>query len=323
MSADRQVDTFIYFHRLSPRTVLTISESGQNGIQNLIEALTCVFRQESRHKISMLPKQGVLPPVSPICFSIRQMLRAIQFDDDAGFAQGGKSSAGDARCRYVLQLSVAGPQGTLFPLMREEMDMRHPETGQEDCELQSFARLSQRLKKEFPKLPLCLVAGALYCCQAVVAACQLYDWKYVLTLKEGRQPATWEETIRLLPLHPANRPRCRLGQDGQEGPRDSRWVGNVLLGEHQTRVILRGEITSEPSATLYANFTNFSNLTPQRVAVVVNRAGRERRLIEDAFHTQKNHGIGLEHVFAPVPPPPEITTARTIQRLDKNRQKHG
>jgi hypothetical protein len=33
------------------------------------------------------------------------------------------------------------------------------------------------------------------------------------------------------------------------------------------------------------------------VAVVVNRGGRERRLIEDTFHTQKNNGIGLEHVL--------------------------
>jgi hypothetical protein len=119
-----------------------------------------------------------------------------------GFAEGGKASTGQARYRYVLQLSVVGPEGTLFPLMHEEMDMHNPETDKEDCELKSFARLSQRLKKEFPKLPLCLVADALYCCHAVVAACQLYDWKYVLTLKEGRQPTTWDETIRLLPLQP-------------------------------------------------------------------------------------------------------------------------
>jgi hypothetical protein len=31
--------------------------------------------------------------------------------------------------------------------------------------------------------------------------------------------------------------------------------------------------------------------------VVVNDGGRERHRIEDTFNTQKNHGIGLEHVF--------------------------
>lgn len=213
------------------------------------------------------------------------------------FAEGGKSSTGGARFRYVLQLSVVGPQGTLFPLMHEEMDVRNPQTDKEDCELKSFARLSQRLKKEFPKLPICLVADSLYCCQAVVVACQLFDWKYILTLKEGRQPTTWDETIRLLPLNRSNRLRLLLGQDGKAAQQDFRWVENVMLGQHLTNVILQGEITNAPSATLYAYITNFSKLTPQRVAVVVNSGGRERHLIEDTFNTQKNNGIGLEHVF--------------------------
>jgi len=69
-----------------------------------------------------------------------------------------------------------------------------------------------------------------------------------------------------------------------------------MLGEHQTQVILLGEITTE-AATLYAYITNFEKLTPQRVAAVAMQAGRERHLIEDAFNTQKNNGIGLEHVF--------------------------
>lgn len=214
-----------------------------------------------------------------------------------GFSQDGKSCSSGARYRYVLQISVVGPEGTLFPLMHEEMDVHNPQTNKEDCELKSFARLSRRLRKEFPKLPICLVADALYCCQAIVAACQEFGWKYVLTLKEGRQPTTWDETIRLLPLNRTNRLRCRLGQGGQEGLQDFRWVENVMLGEHQTNVILQGEITTQPSATLYAYITNFPNLTPQRVALVVNSAGRERHLIEDTFNTQKNNGIGLEHVF--------------------------
>jgi hypothetical protein len=213
-----------------------------------------------------------------------------------GFGAGGKASPGGARYRYVLQLSVIGPEGTLFPLLHEEMDLHHPQTQKEDCELQSFHRLSQRLKRLFPRLPICLVADALYACQAVVALGQRLGWKYILTLKEGRQPTTGDETLRLLPLQRTNRARVRLGRDGQAGLQDLRWVENVMLSEHQTNVILAGEITPE-AATLYAYMTNFAHLTPERVTVVVNGGGRERHLIEDTFNTQKNHGIGLEHVF--------------------------
>jgi hypothetical protein len=213
-----------------------------------------------------------------------------------GFPQGGKSSTNDARYRYTLQLSVIGPENTLFPLMHEEMDVHNPETEKEDCELQSFLRLSERLKKEFPKLSIALVADTLYCCQPVVVRCQQFDWKYILTLKEGRQPTTWEETLKLLPFNRTNRLRRFLGPDGKAGQQDYRWVEDVLLGQHQTNVILQGEITAE-AATLYAYITNFPNLSPERVATVVNSGGRERHLIEDTFNTQKNNGIGLEHVF--------------------------
>jgi hypothetical protein len=78
------------------------------------------------------------------------------------------------------------------------------------------------------------------------------------------------------------------------GLQDFRWFENVMLGEHQTNVILSGEITAE-AATLNAYITNFSNLSPEPVATLVNRVGRERHLIEDTFNTQKNNGIGLEH----------------------------
>ncbi len=45
-------------------TVLTMSESGQNGIQDLLKALARIFRQESQHKISILLEKGVFPAVS-------------------------------------------------------------------------------------------------------------------------------------------------------------------------------------------------------------------------------------------------------------------
>jgi len=56
---------------------------------------------------------------------------------------------------------------------------------------------------------------------------------------------------KLLPFNRTNRLRHRLGQGGKAGLQDFRWVENVMLGEHQTNVILSGEITAE-AATLYA-----------------------------------------------------------------------
>jgi len=212
-----------------------------------------------------------------------------------GFGQEGKSGSGQARYRYVLQALILGPQDIALPFMHESVDMHDPEADKEDCELKAFLRLSQRVKEQFPRLPLCWVGDALYACQSVLERCRDYGWKYILTLKEGRQPTTWSEVIHLLPLGRANRLRVRLGTDGQEGLADHRWVEEVMLGALQTNVLLLGEITPQ-AATLYGFITNFSNLSPQRVATLT-QTGRKRHRIEDTFNIEKNHGIGLEHVF--------------------------
>lgn len=83
-----------------------------------------------------------------------------------GFTEGGKSSTNGAQYRYVIQLSVVGPQGTLFPLMHEEMDVRDPHTEKEDCELKAFGaseptvenRVSQTADLPGGRFPLLLPA---------------------------------------------------------------------------------------------------------------------------------------------------------------------
>jgi hypothetical protein len=173
--------------------------------------------------------------------------------------------------------------------------MHNPQTQKEDCELKAFMRLSRRIKKIFPRLPICWVADALYACESVIRVCQDYNWKYILTLKEGRQPTTWDELLRLLPRNRSNVVSATSGHVQSPTRTDYRWVESIMLGNLQTNIILAGEITPE-AATLYGFISNFSNLTPER-AVTVAGTGRQRHHIEDKFNAEKNHGIGLEHVF--------------------------
>src|SRR5208282_3565580 len=89
-----------------------------------------------------------------------------------GFRQDGKTASGGARYRYVLQVMILGPQGQAFPFMHESMDLYDPLLDKEDCELKAFLRISQRIEREFPRLPIGWVGDALYACQAVVHRCQ-------------------------------------------------------------------------------------------------------------------------------------------------------
>ena len=207
----------------------------------------------------------------------------------------GKSSGGSARYRYVLQTMILGPDGNVFPFLHEFVDMHNPETQKEDCELEAFLRLSKRLKKQFPRLPICWLGDALYACQTVLEVCQKNDWKYILTLKEGRQPTAWQELLALLPHNRSQVVKTTSGPAHAQARMDCRWVEDVMLGKFKVSAVLAGEITPD-AATLYGYITNFASLTPERVVTVVG-AGRQRHRIEDTFNAEKNHGIGLEHVF--------------------------
>jgi hypothetical protein len=68
--------------RFASREMLSMNESGQDGIQNLVKAPACVLRQESQCQISICLEQSMLPAVAPTGFRIREMLRAIEIDDN-------------------------------------------------------------------------------------------------------------------------------------------------------------------------------------------------------------------------------------------------
>jgi len=213
-----------------------------------------------------------------------------------GFEDGGRSGGkGGYRYRYVLQCGILGPGNTLFPLMHEHVDMHNIEDEKEDCEIKAFYRLARRIKRKFPNMKFCVIGDALFCAATVADTCDEYKWKYVLTLKEGRQPGIWEEVLNLMPMCRENSLRVWSAQDQGNGLRDFRWVENLQLGRQTCTVVLSGEYI-ESEGTLYVYATNFF-ITKDRVLKIIPATGRERHHIEDYFNTGKNNGIGLGHVF--------------------------
>ena len=64
----------------------TVRKRSQDGVQNRIKALAKIFGKETQHEISMLLKQRVLASVPSIRFGVREMLSAVQLDDQCGCA---------------------------------------------------------------------------------------------------------------------------------------------------------------------------------------------------------------------------------------------
>ena len=51
----------------------------------------------------------------------------------------------------------------------------------QDCEINAAKRMLKRLKKEYPRLPICIQGDALYEAESLMKLCREYGWKYIFT----------------------------------------------------------------------------------------------------------------------------------------------
>jgi len=213
--------------------------------------------------------------------------------------RGHDTPEGQARYRYVVEAKLAGPDGLEIHLMTEFVNVLDPVRDKEDCELNAFLRLARRLKKEFPRLPICLVFDSLYPIQSVFHLCQDHGWRFIATLKEGRQPEAWDEAVATTRMSPLS--TLQVLRQGEHGPvsQTLRWTQKVPFDGHLLQVLFAGEI-SPVAATLWCWVTNFS-LDPHRVCAIANQGGRSRQRIETVFNVEKYGGFGLEHAFCANP----------------------
>jgi hypothetical protein len=172
----------------------------------------------------------------------------------------------------------------------------------QDCELKAFARLAQNLKEQFPQTRICLGGDSLYACGPVFAICASNDWSYVLTFKEGRTPALWEEFQNLLKLCPENRLVTHLPDKTQQ---TFRWVNDLehvdVEGRIHTVHALICEESGPEGKQTFAWVTNF-RIDRTNVCAIANQGGRVRWKIENqGFNIQKNSGLNLEHAYSTDP----------------------
>lgn len=194
----------------------------------------------------------------------------------------------------VLEAKLVTPDGLAISLETEFIENPESPTKQ-DCETKAFHRLTERLKKSFPQMTICLLLDGLYAQQPVLDRCAEYHWHYFITFKEGSMPARFEEYTRLKALSPANRLRQEAG-DGS--PQEFAWVNDLPIGPHQANVLECREEGAKGKAKTFVWMTDFA-LDQHNAASLAQRVGRQRWKIEnEGFNIQKKHGYNLEHAYS-------------------------
>jgi hypothetical protein len=177
---------------------------------------------------------------------------------------------------------------TVFSVGSEFIENESEDVEKQDCELKAFYRLAERLKKEYPRLPICIIGDSLYACEPVFRLCERYGWKFLIRFKAGSIPtvAAEAEAIRIMGGH-------EIGKDG------SVFINGVAAEKRTLNFLEKTERRENPKdgESGVVTFTYLTNvgITKGNAGELV-AAGRDRWKIEnEGFNIQKNHRCFIEH----------------------------
>ena len=152
----------------------------------------------------------------------------------------------------------------------------------QDCERKAFVRLAEKIKKNFPRLPICIVADGLYVSRGVMEICKKYDWDYIIRYKEGCASTIAEEYE---------------GMPEKQRIKGIEYVNGVVYYEYDINVIHYSENkvrNGEIKRTDFAWITSIQ-ITDRNAEKIVS-AGRCRWKIENqGFNRQKCWQGNIEH----------------------------
>ena len=204
----------------------------------------------------------------------------------------------NGRVRYfhhVLEAKLVGDNGLCLSLATEWIE-NPEEYEKQDCELKAFARLAEKLKQDYPRLPICIVADGLYPNQTFFRLCRQHRWAWIVTFKDGNLPSVWAQVVQRHSLSHRRRREEHLRQGGQDIYRTYEWHPRMTYQGFPIHWFACEEVVNQTTT----RFVYLSSLEMDWYSVLeLTEAGRLRWKIEnEGFDIQKHHGYGLGHQFS-------------------------
>ena len=154
----------------------------------------------------------------------------------------------------ILEAKMVTHDGFVVSVLTEftENPGQHPT--KQNCELKAFCRLTNRLKRCFPRLPICLLLDGLFAGGPTFSICEKYGWKYLTVLQENSLPSVQDHFNSLLDYLPDNHIRFRPA-DQYKVMQDFDWVNHIACtdskgNDHVVSVIRCLETKSDSKGVL-------------------------------------------------------------------------
>jgi len=195
---------------------------------------------------------------------------------------------------YVLEAKIVTSTGLSISLASEFIE-NDPgrDYEKQDCERKAFIRLAAKIKKYFPRLPICILGDGLYPTNKVFDICAKNDWRFIITLKDGNLK-TFQTEVDLLKATAIRRSVCRANKITRTTLEYAYLNEIEYSGRYFSWVECNETIVNIMGITKsYHHFVYITNVTQNQQNVIETAdSGRLRWKIEnEGFNTQKESGI--------------------------------
>ena len=204
----------------------------------------------------------------------------------------------------VLEAKLICSNGFSISLATEWIENPVGDFNKQDCERKAFKRLAEKIKKIFPRLPICIAADGLYPSQPFFNICHENNWHFIVTFKEGNLPSVWEKIHSLPKIVLIDDSKEKDTNLGEKVPSVFRWINGIDYNGYNLNWLECTEETINPKTNEVESkcFVHLTDIpVTQNNVSEISLTGRLRWKIEnEGFNTQKNHGYNLHHKYSRV-----------------------
>jgi len=229
---------------------------------------------------------------------------------------------------YMLEAKMVTPTGLVVSIASEWVSNEGKSTFEkQDCEIKAFVRLAQKIKSQFPQLPICINADGLYPNNTFMKTCKGNGWEYIVVLRDDQLKtlhediADVEQRLRQSKegYNVMNKGRTHITQQFKWISKDEKMEYHehrvyymkcketVIQYDSAINIVSRKKVNDAQNKPVKKseetkNYAWLSSLpiTNENICELAE-AGRNRWKIEnEGFNAQKNLGYALGHKFARV-----------------------
>lgn len=196
----------------------------------------------------------------------------------------------------VLEAKLVLSNKIVVSLGTEFIENENENVTKQDCEMNAAKRLLERIKKEYPRLPLCIEGDALYATEPMMEICRLNGWRYIFVHKDSKQRVL-AENYKLLTKEEGKQEVKGIGDERGDGTFYNH-VGILSDKTEEMNVFEYNCVKMEKGKEKKVHFQWITDieLTKRNLEEMI-KAGRDRWKIEnEGFNNQKNGIYDIKHL---------------------------